>query len=150
MITASVALPDGRLAWSVDGTVRIWHPDGVREPRALVGHADRITIMVALPDGRLASDSNDGTVRIWDPEGVREPWVLEGHTDRISTLVALPGGRLASGSTDGTVRIWNTHSGRDITLFVADAGVSALAATKADTLAAGDATGAVHFLKLHV
>ncbi|MBK6973769.1 MAG: hypothetical protein IPH26_12765 [Sterolibacteriaceae bacterium] len=148
-VTSLVALADGRLAsGSDDGTVRLWDPEGVHEPRVLEGHTGRVTSLVALADARLASGSADNTVRLWDLEGVREPRVLEGHMNSVTSLVALADGRLASASKDGAVRLWDTRFGRQIALFVADAAISALAAAGADTLAAGDATGAVHFLKL--
>ncbi len=149
-VNTLVALADGRIASGADyGTVRIWDPDGVRETRVLEGHTHSVTTLVALADGRIASGAADRTVRIWDPEGVRETRVLEGHAGSVRSLVALADGRIASGSWDCTVRIWDTKSGSQLTGFVADGTIVSLAACRNGLIAACDATGAVHFLKLH-
>lgn len=75
---------------------------------------------------------------------------LVGHTNSVAALAVLPDGRAASASDDNTVRRWEIASGRQLALFVADGAIGPIEAIGNDMIAAGDATGAVHFLEFHV
>lgn len=59
--------------------------------------------------------------------------------------------RLASGSRDHTIRIWSQRHGKwsGSVMFVAEVAITALTFARPDgILAAGDASGRVHYLKL--
>ena len=87
---------------------------------------------------------------------------LVGHTNVVLALAALPDGSLASGSDDRTIRLWNLNrgsAGSDPLLFVADAGITALAVMprallpggqgpETSVLVAGDGGGRLHRLNL--
>jgi WD40 repeat protein len=63
-----VVSPDGtRVATgSTDGSVTLWHPEGLGRPVVLRGHAGMVTALAFDAEGRrLASVSTDGTVRVW-------------------------------------------------------------------------------------
>jgi hypothetical protein len=60
----------------------------------------------------------------------------------------LPDGRLTSGSWDATVRVWEVRRGREIVAFSADASIRRLEVLLDSIIVAGDALGAVHFLRL--
>jgi WD40 repeat protein len=69
----------------------------------------------------------------------------------VSALAVLADGRLASGSADKTIRVWEARDGRWTvsTQYVADAAILSLAiAPHVSVLAAGDAAGRIHFLKI--
>ena len=72
--------PDG--AWlvtsSLDGTARIWAPDGTARA-TLTGHTDALEAVAIAPDGTwLATASWDKTARIWAADGSPRA-TLTGH-----------------------------------------------------------------------
>ena len=112
------------------------------------GHEYGVSALAVLPDGRIASGAGDGTVRVWDPQGRHAPQVFEGHEGWVRALAVLPDERIASGGADRTVRVWDALTGRQLALFVADAGITALLVSPEGLIVAGDAGGSVHFLRL--
>jgi WD40 repeat protein len=151
-VSALAVLADGRLAsGSDDNTIKLWNPASGACEATLEGHADTVTALAVLADGRLASGSADSTIKLWNPASGACEATLEGHSSTVFELAVLADGRLASGSWDHTVRIWEARNSRltGAVQFVADSGVTALAfAPHASVLAAGDASGRVHFLKI--
>ncbi|MFM0223096.1 P-loop domain-containing protein [Paraburkholderia dipogonis] len=151
-VTALAVLTDGRLAsGSQDRTVRLWNlTSGVCEA-TLEGHTGPVFALMLLADGRLASGSWDETIRLWKPANGACEATLQGHSHSIGALAVLADGQLTSGSSDRTIRVWRVRDGHWTAevRFVADGEVQALAfATRARVLAAGDASGRVHFLKV--
>ncbi|MEO8627642.1 MAG: DUF4062 domain-containing protein, partial [Betaproteobacteria bacterium] len=144
-VSAMALLPDGRIAAGFfDGSVRVWDPQGVRDPLVLHGHEGRVNALIALPDGCIASGSVDSSVRVWDPQGVREPLLLQGHEDTVTVLVALPDGCIASGSADGTVRVWDLQGVHEpLVLQGHEDMVTALIALRDERVASGSVDGSV-------
>lgn len=106
--------PDGTIASaSLDGTVRLWHPDGQLR-QTLAGHEDGANRTAFSPDGRLlATTSYDRTIRLWQRDeagnvATQPTKILRGHGDTVWGVAFSPEGkRLASTSWDGTVKLWS-------------------------------------------
>ena len=129
--------------------MRVWDPQGRHEPQVFAGHTGGwMSPLMALLDGRIVSGDDDGSVRVWDPQGCHEPQVFEKHEGKINALLALPGERIVSGADDDSVRVWDALSGQRLALFVADARINVLLGLENNMIVAGDAGGAVHFLRL--
>jgi WD40 repeat protein len=108
--------PDDTLLASssnLDGTVRLWHPDGTLLKTVV---ADRYSAqgLAFSPDGVvLATAGAEKVIKLWNRDGrlLRE---LRGHTAAIMSLAFSPdGSRLLSASQDGTVRIWRWQTDFD-------------------------------------
>ncbi|MCX5954773.1 MAG: hypothetical protein NTZ40_15085 [Cyanobacteria bacterium] len=111
VVTALVALPDGRLSWCSDNTIRLWDPATGTCERVFKGHQGSVNALAVLGDGRLASGSFDNTIRLWDPASGACERVFKGHQGSVRALAVLGDGRLASGSLDNTIRLWDPTSG---------------------------------------
>ena len=60
--------PDGTRVVSAgrDGTVLLWHADGIGEPLILTEHVGRVFAASFSPDGtRVVGASGDGSLRVW-------------------------------------------------------------------------------------
>ncbi|CAD6492343.1 MAG: WD domain, G-beta repeat [Candidatus Argoarchaeum ethanivorans] len=77
---------------------------------------------------------------------------LKGHTDWVNAVAVTPDGRYAiSGSWDRTLKVWDIGSGEVIASFNEDGPLhSCVISPNGRTIVAGDASGAVHFLRLRV
>lgn len=104
----------------------------------------------ALLGGQLiASGNRRGEIRLsrLNVHGVIA--IYHDHNDAITSLAMVGDGLLASGSKDRTIRLWDPTrpDGAPRVLFVADAGITALAWIPThQLLVAGDASGRLHWL----
>ncbi len=114
----------------------------------LKGHMGGINALCLLPNGHLASGSNDASIRLWDAAVGAECGRLEGHRDRVKALCPLVDGRLASASCDRSIRSWDVAARTERSGFEVDAHVLCLTAISPNRLAAGDALGRLHWLKI--
>jgi WD40 repeat protein len=116
--------PDGRtLAVSVGLDVQLLDVAGVKPPRTLRGHTQRIqTLAFDATGDRLVTGSVDKTVRVWDLAGSKEPLVLLGHGAAVGCVAFVPGDapggqRLWSGAAEPVVRLWEPGLGRVVTSY---------------------------------
>jgi hypothetical protein len=134
-VTAIVALPGAFATASVDGSVRVWEPDG-RLRRIYRRHRHPVRYLAAaLHDGTgvvLLSADDGGVVRCWRPLQGGEVMLLAGHRTGVTGLVTGGAGALST-SLDGAVQWWDLRGGEHRTLR-AD-GPAVVAATS--TLGAG-------------
>jgi eukaryotic-like serine/threonine-protein kinase len=103
--------PDGRQIASgcLDGMVRVWDADTVREPRTMQGKTSIVRSLAWSPDGRyLAAAQHSGVVCVWNAATGDLLSPLPGHQKTAWQVAFSPDSRtLASASSDGTVRLWN-------------------------------------------
>jgi hypothetical protein len=151
-VRALAVLGDGRLASGAgDNTIRLWDPATGACERVFKGHQGSVLALAVLGDGRLASGLDDNTIWLWDPATGACERVFKGHQGSVMALAVLGDGRLASGSDDNTIRLWDPAQpdGAPRVLFVADAGITALAVhARCGLLIAGDTSGRLHWLQL--
>ena len=126
-------------------------PPGGPLIRILTGHNSSVTSVAVYDHGKRAvSASNDKTLKVWDLESGRELKSLKGHSDWVRAVAVTPDGKRAvSESDDKTLKVWDLESGAVIAAFTADGAIHCVAvAPDGRTIVAGDALGAVHFLRL--
>ena len=119
----------------------------------LQGHRDGVTAVAVTPDGsEVISASFDETLKVWDRKSGEELRTLRGHRDRVTAVAVTPNGsEVISASEDRTLKVWDRKSGNVTASFTADGALRACAvAADGMTVIAGDASGAMHFLKLIV
>lgn len=110
--------PDGALVATggVDGTVAVWHPNGLRHS-TWVAHQGWVTALYWAGDGIITA-SADHTAAAWtlprsgtSPETQVRPRVkFAGHTDTVLAL-DVEGDLLVTGGLDGAVRLWSLDTG---------------------------------------
>jgi WD40 repeat protein len=119
--------------------------------QTLKGHSAKVSGVAITPDGRRAiSASDDKTLRVWDLESGQDIRTLEGHTGSVNGVAITPDGRRAvSASLDWTLRVWDIEAGKELTVFTGDAGMLSCAfSPDCQTVASGDESGRMHFLRL--
>ena len=144
---------EGTLALSAssDATVRCWDVNSGREVQLLRGHEDFVRCVSVAPDcARAISGSNRGRLKIWDLSSASELLDIESDIGTVNGVALMAGGHGAiSGSGDRTVRLWDLNAARIVASFTADDTVTSCAiASDRRTIVAGDASGAVHFLRI--
>ena len=100
-------------------------------------------------DGRAVTASNDHTLRVWDIDSGECLHELHGHTAPVDYVALTDDGRAISASRDLTLLVWDIESGECMARFEAeDACTYCSVASDNRTIVAGDASGAVHFLRM--
>jgi WD40 repeat protein len=96
------------------------------------------------------SGSDDSTLKVWDLERGEEIRTLKGHSNWVSAVAVSPDGRMAvSGSRDNTLKVWDLERGEVVATFTGESSILCCAiGPDGVTIAAGESSGRVHFLRL--
>jgi len=151
-VSAVAITPDGNkvASCSLDGTLKIWAIDSLKEIRTIYDHYGFETITIT-PDGdKVISGSRDNTLKVWDLEKGREIGILRGHRDCVNIAVIMPDGKkVISGSWDNTIKVWDINKKECISTFVGEGSFSSCAVSLDGlTIIAGESSGIVHFLRI--
>jgi WD40 repeat protein len=143
--------PDGRCAvMACQGlALNVWDLENGALLHNMVGHTREVCAVAVTADGkRVVAATEDLTVKVWDLESGAELGTLGGHTSAVRTVAVTADGRRGV-SNDGTVRVWDLGSGRLLAGFSGDSELLAcIIAPDGMTVVAGEASGAMHFLRL--
>lgn len=103
--------PDGQqiATASVDGTVKIWQPDGTLI-NTLKGHKALVRTIKFSPDGNIiASAGDDKTIKFWRRDGTLLK-TIQTHASGIWSIDFSPdGSTLISGGADSNVEMWGIN-----------------------------------------
>jgi WD40 repeat protein len=153
-LVCSVAVtPDGRqvISASADHTLKVWDLASGIELRTLhLRHTGLVCSVAVTPDGRqVISASADHTLKVWDLASGIELRTIRAHTGPVNAVTAMSDGRHAvSASGDHTLKVWDLAIGAELATFTGNAAMLCCAvAPDGRTIVAGDAFGAVHFLR---
>lgn len=152
-VTSVCFSPDARLilSGSDDRTIRLWDAVTRRELRRFLGHEAGVTSVCFSRDGRrVFSGSEDHTIRLWDVEDGQERPCFERLKAPVTSISLSPDGRyLLSGSEDSTVRLWEAATGKMLGVAWTEGACFAVVwHPQGERLAAGDASGQLHFWSL--
>ena len=88
---------------SVDGTVKTWDADGLKERHTCEGHHLGVISVAASQDGKfIASSSLDSQIKLWDVDSGEATKAFDAGPVECWTLAWSPDGKLlASGSQSG-------------------------------------------------
>jgi WD40 repeat protein len=110
-IKAVAYRPNGRqiASASIDGTVKLWHPDGTLFA-TLPDHTLGARSLSYSPQGNLlATGGGDGAIYLWNPDTGERLTTIKAHNSLVTSLAFSPDGQvLASGGTDNTVKLWRS------------------------------------------
>ena len=144
---------DGRRAVSSgpDGAVRVWDLRSGALLHTIAAKGGAAAVAVSA-DGRRAVSGGHlwGEVRVWDLDSGALLHTMAGHHGGVEAVAVSADGRCGvSGGEDRTVRVWDLVPGLELTSFVSDSRITALAATPPSTrVIVGTSTGPVHLLEL--
>ncbi len=114
------------LTASLDGTVRLWSIEPVKEVKKLYEFTPRpdpfgrkaaaLTVCALARDGKTAVVAGpDRAVRVWDFARNEEVKRLTGHDDEVVAVAISPDGKFAASSAKGSsVLVWDLAAGRKI------------------------------------
>jgi WD40 repeat protein/tRNA A-37 threonylcarbamoyl transferase component Bud32 len=109
--------PDGRLAFTLDGTgvVRRWDGLTGSEQGALQTSLKGAHALAVSPGGLVALAGAGGAVEVWDFDQHRRLAEIAGGQERIDRLAfSADGQRLAGGSNSGVIRLWEPRTGVEV------------------------------------
>jgi WD40 repeat protein len=151
-ISALAAAADaGRVVSGLtDGTVQVWDLETRAEICRLPPHSGSVSMVALTRDGSQAmSRSAEGDVKVWDVETGKEIASFMDPVVGSKSDVLLPDLRWMVSPSGDELIAWDLANRREVTSFRADARiVSCAVAPDGLTLAAGDAGGQVHFLRI--
>jgi len=139
------------LSGSDDKTLKLWDLETGTVLMTLAGHTNSVNAVALAADGhRAISGSGDNTLKLWDIESGAELMTLAGHTRTVFAVALTADGRRAvSASWDRTLKVWDVDAGESVAVFFGEGGIGSVQlAADRKTVVAGDASGAVHFLRL--
>jgi WD40 repeat protein len=89
----------------------------------------------------------DNTIKVWDLTTGKK---LKDHSNLVyAVAVTADGKRVISGSRDNTLKVWDLTTGNVIASFTGESSIACCAiAPDGVTIAAGDESGGVYFLRL--
>lgn len=140
-----------------DGAVHLWHEDasGAWSDTVLVEIGIPVYSLAYSPDGkRLVAGDDNGFLRIWNipKDGTYQPRApISAHQGAVFAIEFAGDDVFATGGSDGMVYVWNGDPAKRSRLRLEGpkGEVMSIAIPAAgNLLAAGDATGAVHFWEL--
>lgn len=114
------------LTASLDGTIRLWQIEPVKEVKRLVDFtskitsfgrkAEALTVLALARDGKTAVLAGpDRVVRVWDFAKDEEVKRLTGHDDEVVAVAISPDGKYVASSAKGaSVLVWDLAAGRKI------------------------------------
>lgn len=90
------------------------------------------------------------TLKVWDLDSERELRTLPGHSRGVTTVAVTPDAqRAVSASENNPLKVWDLGTGRVLATFTSDGAALCYAlADDGKLIAAGDAGGHLHFLRL--
>jgi WD40 repeat protein len=133
-----------------DGTIKTWDLRSGSESQSLRGHGGAILSLTLTSDDRhCVSSSADNTLRIWDLHTAQETRKLTSRTGLVHAARLTPNQGRAICSWEKTLVILDLDTGKAVATFSADHDLCACAVSHdGRSLAAGDASGRLHFLSL--
>jgi WD40 repeat protein len=125
----NVALsPDGKLALTERGIIRVWDTQSGQELRRFERHNNLVQEMVFTSDSkRVLSVSRDGTCRFWEVDTGNELRCFDGHQAEVWGAALLPGDKQALTGGHDFMRLWNLETGEEIRRFEAQPRVASVA-----------------------
>ena len=154
---AVVAATGTVLTGSLDGTIRVWNPEG-KPLGQFSAHAPVLALAVSKDGSRLVTAGADHVVRLFDCSNlnaIKDLFAFPGHSGPVNDVALIEeekgGRRIVSVSADATARVWTIpeKSGEKpaepLILTGANGPLKALALTPDGlTVAAGGDDGKVH------
>jgi WD40 repeat protein len=136
---------------SWDNTLKVWDLKSGEELLTLCGHIEPVWAVAVTHDDQYAiSASRDGTLKVWDLECGEQKLTIHDNSEGISAIALTPNNQqVLCVSNDHTLKVRDLHSGEVIANFIGESELTACAiAPDGVTVAVGEASGRVHFLRL--
>lgn len=132
-------------------TIKVYDLQLKEEIFTLEGHTDFVNNVTITSDSLwMFSWSEDTTIKVWNLDIGTEEFTLYGHRDSINSVaLTADNKRLISASSDHSLKVWDLATRKVIDSFTGDDVLTCCAvAPDGVTIAAGEASGRVHFLRL--
>ena len=154
-ISALAIPPDGAaiIVASADSTLTSWNPSCGKRLQMFAGHTERVTGVAILSEDLFVSSSEDTTVNLWSFSSQSPVRTLTEHALWVSTVASCQQShQFVSASFDRTIVHWDMRGATPVRrgMFTGDGAILACAIVPfGRRVIAGDATGAVHFLRFN-